>query len=65
MVDPVPAPEDSEEKHVTPRWVKIFAIVVAVIALLLAAVLLLGGGNHGPNRHMSFANATENHTALP
>lgn len=65
MVDPVPAPEDSEKKHVTPRWVKMFAIVVAVIALLLAAVLLLGGGNHGPSRHMSSANATEGLTAVP
>lgn len=64
MVDPVPAPDDSKEMHVTPRWVKILAIVVAVIALLLAAVLLLGGGNHGPNRHLSSANATERHTAV-
>lgn len=35
----------------TPRWVKILAMVAAVL-VLLAAVMLLSGGNHGPGRHL-------------
>jgi hypothetical protein len=36
----------------TPRWVKVFGAVAAVIAILVV-VLLLVGGNHGPGRHFS------------
>jgi hypothetical protein len=36
----------------TPRWVKIFGIVAAVIAVLFAVSLLVGGGGHGPGRHI-------------
>lgn len=36
-----------------PRWVKVSAIVAAVLALLAVAVLLISGGEHGPSRHMS------------
>ena len=32
-----------------PRWVKVFAIVGAVVLVLLVAMLLTG---HGPGRHM-------------
>jgi hypothetical protein len=35
----------------TPRWVKVFAIIAAVLVLLLL-VLLLSGGRHGPGRHL-------------
>jgi hypothetical protein len=35
----------------TPRWVKVFAIVVTVLVLLLG-IMMLGGG-HGPGAHMS------------
>lgn len=37
----------------TPRWVKVFGVVVIVLVLLLAVVLLFGGGpgGHGPGRH--------------
>jgi hypothetical protein len=35
----------------TPRWVKVFGIVVIVVVLLVAAVLFIGGGKHGPLRH--------------
>ncbi len=34
----------------TPRWVKVFGIIVLVVALLFV-VLLLAGGGHGPGRH--------------
>lgn len=36
--------------HSTPRWVKLLAIVVAVLAVLLV-VSLLAGVDHGPGRH--------------
>jgi hypothetical protein len=40
----------------TPRWVKMFGTVVAVLVLLLVVLLLLRGGplgGHGPGRHSS------------
>lgn len=36
----------------TPRWVKVFGIVVLVLILLVAGVMVAGGGQHGPRRHM-------------
>jgi hypothetical protein len=33
----------------TPRWVKVFGIIGAVVVLLFA--ILLAGGHHGPGRH--------------
>jgi hypothetical protein len=37
-----------------PRWVKVSAIVVAVLVLLGVAMIVTGvGGPHGPWRHMS------------
>lgn len=36
----------------TPRWVKVFAILVVVLVLLLGGLMLFGvGGEHGPGRH--------------
>jgi hypothetical protein len=35
-----------------PRWVKVSAIVVAVLALLVVIVVLVSGGEHGPRRHL-------------
>jgi hypothetical protein len=35
----------------TPRWVKVFGIVAAVLVVLV--VILLLTGNHGPGRHIS------------
>ena len=35
----------------TPRWVKVFGIIVVVVVLLVAAVMFVGGGEHGPGRH--------------
>jgi hypothetical protein len=34
----------------TPRWVKVFGIIVIVVVLLVVAVMFMGG-EHGPGRH--------------
>ena len=44
MADPPPYPG-------TPRWVKVFGIIVIVVVLLVVAVMFIGGGEHGPGRH--------------
>ncbi len=38
----------------TPRWVKVFGIVLGVVILLFLALLLTRGhgGGHGPSQHM-------------
>jgi preprotein translocase subunit SecG len=36
----------------TPRWVKVFGIILAVLVLAFVIVLLVQGG-HGPGRHFS------------
>jgi hypothetical protein len=41
----------------TPRWVKVFGIIVIVVALLVAAVMFIGGGEHGPGRHTQSGDA--------
>jgi hypothetical protein len=48
-----------EEKHTanrpsypgTPRWVKVFGIIVIFVVLLVVAMMFIGGGEHGPARH--------------
>jgi hypothetical protein len=35
----------------TPRWVKVFGIITAVLVLLVVIMLVAGGGRHGPSRH--------------
>jgi hypothetical protein len=35
----------------TPRWVKVFGIIVIVVVLLGVVIMLIGGGEHGPGRH--------------
>jgi hypothetical protein len=35
----------------TPRWVKLFAIIAAVVVVAIV-ILALAGGEHGPSRHM-------------
>jgi hypothetical protein len=38
----------------TPRWVKVFGIVVLVLVLGVIRMMALGvGGEHGPGRHRS------------
>ena len=36
----------------TPRWVKVFGIILLVLVVLVAIVMVAGGGGHGPGRHM-------------
>ncbi len=43
MADPPPYPG-------TPRWVKVFGIIVIVVVLLVVAMMFIGG-EHGPGRH--------------
>jgi hypothetical protein len=35
----------------TPRWVKVFGIIVIVVVLLALGLMFLVGGEHGPGRH--------------
>ena len=35
----------------TPRWVKVFGVVVIVLVLLFAAGMFIAGGGHGSGRH--------------
>jgi hypothetical protein len=45
-------PTDSASPTGTPRWVKVFALALAVLVLLIAILLITGiGGEHGPSRH--------------
>ena len=37
----------------TPRWVKVFGIIVVVLVLLAVIIMVTGiGGEHGPGRHL-------------
>jgi hypothetical protein len=43
----------------TPRWVKVFGIIVVVLVLLVVIHVVTGiGGDHGPGRHMSMGGQT-------
>ncbi len=47
----------------TPRWVKVFGIVVLVLVVLFAVLQLTGvAGRHGPGRHAPLAGVTEDQT---
>lgn len=47
-------PRDNRAKPATPRWVKAFAIVAAILVVLLLVMVLTGiGGPHGPGRHLA------------
>ena len=35
----------------TPRWVKVFGIVIIVVILLVVVMMFISGGEHGPGRH--------------
>ena len=48
----------------TPRWVKVFGIVVLVLVLVIVIIMATGvGGEHGPGRHMS-SGAAAGHAPL-
>jgi hypothetical protein len=58
MADPPPYPG-------TPRWVKIFGIVVGILAMLLVVVMFTGlGGPHGPGLHRQSGDAGGQNDAL-
>ena len=60
MADPPPYPESDSDSGVgpgreypgTPRWVKVFGIIVIVLVLLVAIIIFTGGHTspvqHGP-----------------
>jgi hypothetical protein len=51
-------PSDRGSTYSTPRWVKVFGIIVIVLALLVVVVLVTGiGGEHGPGRHLPSGDA--------
>jgi hypothetical protein len=58
MADQSPNPDTGEDTGVgpaesatgTPRWVKVFWIVIIAVVLLVVILLLIGG--HGPRLHM-------------
>jgi hypothetical protein len=41
----------------TPRWVKVFGIIVIAVVLLAVGLMFIGGGEHGPGRHTSSGDA--------
>jgi hypothetical protein len=41
----------------TPRWVKVFGIIVIVVVLLVVGLMFIGGGEHGRWRHTSSGDA--------
>ena len=43
---------ESDQEAGTPRWVKIFGVLILVAVLLVVTFLIVGGGAHGPARHM-------------
>ncbi len=48
-----------------PRWVKVSAIIAAVLILLVVIVKVTGlGGEHGPGRHSSAGLPSVNATAV-
>ncbi|MFE9842065.1 hypothetical protein [Streptomyces goshikiensis] len=49
-----------------PRWLKVIAIVAAVLVALFVILLVTGGpGGHGPGRHMSKAGSGASGTYAP
>jgi hypothetical protein len=44
MANPPPYPG-------TPRWVKVFGIIVIVVVLLVVTGMFIGGSEHGPGHH--------------
>jgi hypothetical protein len=51
MADQLPS-VDTGDAPGTPRWVKVFRIIVLIVVLLFVIMVLAGGGNHGPGRHI-------------
>jgi hypothetical protein len=52
-------PMTEPQAYRTPRWVKVFGIVVLIIILLHSILTFTGiGGQHGPGRHLRIATPT-------
>ncbi|HKH56763.1 MAG TPA: hypothetical protein VKA58_15040 [Propionibacteriaceae bacterium] len=50
----------------TPRWVKVFGIILAIVVLLFIVVMMVaGGGAHGPGRHAPFGDAGTSLASVP
>jgi len=43
----------------TPRWVKVFGIIVLVLVLLVVIMMIFGSGEHGPGRHFPSSSGIE------
>lgn len=56
MADLPPSRDHSDDTGIgprTPRWVKVFGIIVIVLVLLVGIIMVSGiGGEHGPGRHI-------------
>ncbi len=75
MADPPRYPDTGDDTGVrptadrppsTPRWVKVFGIIVAVLVLLFVVMMVAGvGGEHGPNRHAPSGDAGTPPTNVP
>jgi hypothetical protein len=50
MADPQP-PTGSAAPPKMPLWVKVFGIVLIVLALMIG-IMIISGGEHGPGRHI-------------
>lgn len=49
-----------------PRWVKLSALVVAIVLLLVVIAMLAGvGGDHGPGRHTGSGSTTSAAAPMP
>jgi hypothetical protein len=54
MADPSRSPDTGQStargsSTGTPRWVKVFGVILVVVVLLVVVLLVFGG--HGPSRH--------------
>lgn len=61
MADPSRLPEP--KRPTTPRWVKVFALIVAAVVVLVVVVALVGGGEHSPGRHLPGDDSSGGRTA--
>lgn len=49
--------KNDSESHATPKWVKVFGIILISFVLLAVLLMLFSGGKHGPGRHLKFHDA--------
>jgi len=57
---------DRESTPSTPRWVKVFGIIVIVLVLLVGIIMFTGvGGQHGPGRHIPPSSVTKHGVQQP